>query len=49
METTEILQLLKYLERIADALESIDGSLSNIDERGIDTYEQNTISASANE
>jgi hypothetical protein len=40
METTE-LQLIKCLERIADALESIDESLSNIDARGIDTYEQN--------
>jgi hypothetical protein len=41
METTE-LQLLKCLERIADALESIDDSLSNIDARAsIDTYEQN--------
>jgi hypothetical protein len=41
MNELQVSKLLELIERIADALESIDTSLDSIEQKGLNTYEQN--------
>jgi hypothetical protein len=41
MDERQVIQLLELIQRIADALESIDTSLNSIEKTGVITYAQN--------